>query len=368
MNKYLNPLLIVSLLLAIQPGVFAQTKGPIPSSASQPLAIVMISIAVLFIAVIALLGKIVIASYEIHKGREKKRKKLAAATLTAMLLLIVTTVGAQDTEAVQTAGSSLIGGLSQTTFYFLLSVIILELIIIAFLVRTFYLFTGLQKAIKRDAQGATEEKKTKKWAWFEKLNNTKSLDAASEADINLGHDYDGIGELDNPTPPWWQWGFVLSVIFAVVYLYVYHVSESAPMQIEELTIANEKAEKQIAEYLASSSNLVDENTVTYMSDASDLAAGKTIFTAVCAACHGVDGGGTVGPNLTDDYWLHGGSMKDIFKTIKYGVPEKGMKSWKDDYSPKQIAQIASYIHSIKGTKPVDPKPAQGDLYTGDGAE
>ncbi|MEO7315980.1 MAG: cbb3-type cytochrome c oxidase N-terminal domain-containing protein [Ginsengibacter sp.] len=362
MNKYLKPLLIISSFLAIHSGVFAQTKAPIPSSAREPLAIVMISIAVLLIAVIGLLGKIVITAYEIHKGREKRNKTLAVTAITAMLLLIVTTAGAQTTEALPVAGSSLIGGLSQTTFYFLLSVIILELIIIAFLVRTFHLFTGLQKAIKKEALGETEEKKTKKWAWFEKLNNTRSLDAASEAQVNLGHDYDGIGELDNPTPPWWQWGFVLSVIFAVVYLYVYHVSESAPMQIEELTIANAKAEKQIASYLATSSNLVDENTVTYLDDANDLASGKTVFTSVCAACHGVDGGGTVGPNLTDDYWLHGGGMKDIFKTIKYGVPEKGMKSWKDDYSPKQIAQLASYIHSIKGTKPAAPKAAEGTIY------
>jgi cytochrome c oxidase cbb3-type subunit 3 len=368
MNRYLKPLLIVISFLAIQQGVFAQNKAPLPSSASEPLAIVMISISILFIAVIALLGKIVIASYEIHKGREKKKRILTTTTATAVLLLIATTAGAQDAGVAQEAGSSLIGGLSQTTFYFLLSVIILELIIIAFLVRTFYLFTGLQKAMKKEALGTIEEKKTKKWAWLEKLNNTKSLDAASEAEINLGHDYDGIGELDNPTPPWWQWGFVLSVIFAVVYLYVYHVSESAPMQIEELAIANEKAEKQIASYLASSSNLVDENTVTFLDGASDIAAGQTVFVAVCSACHGADGGGTVGPNLTDDYWLHGGGIKDIFKTIKYGVPEKGMKSWKDDYSPKQIAQIASYIHSIKGTKPAAPKPAEGDLYKEDGGE
>src|SRR5690606_17047420 len=97
-------------------------------------------------------------------------------------------------------------------------------------------------------------------------------------------------------------------------------------------------------YLANSANKIDENTVTYLSENADLLEGKTIFTAVCAACHGADGGGIVGPNLTDDYWVHGGSVKDIFKVIKYGVPEKGMKSWKDDYPPKKIAQLASYIH------------------------
>ena len=363
MNKYLKPLLIVASFVAFQQNGFAQNKTQVASSASEPLAIVMLSIAVLFIAVIALLGKIVFTSYEIHKEREKKKRSLTTTTLTAVMVLLVSSAFAQDAETVQVAGSSLIGGLSKTAFYSLLSVIILELIVIAFLVRTFFLFTRLEKSMKEETPEAIAEKKKKKWAWFEKLNKTRSLDAASEAEVNLGHDYDGIGELDNPTPPWWQWGFVLSVIFAVVYMYVYHVSESAPLQIEELAIANAKAEKQIAAYLATSANLIDENNVTYMDDASDLAAGQTIFVAVCAACHGVDGGGTVGPNLTDDYYLHGGSIKDIFRTIKYGVPEKGMKSWKDDYSPKQIAQIASYVHSLKGTTPVDPKPAEGDLYS-----
>ena len=363
MNKYLKPVLIISAFFAFHPGLFAQSKVPVDSSASEPLAIVMISIAALLIAVIAILGKIVFTAYEIHKQREKKRRLLKTATITAMMLLFATATFAQDAGTVQVAESTLIGGLSKSAFYSLLSVIILELIVIAFLARTFFLFTNLEKTLQKEMAESPAEKKKKKWAWFEKLNNTKSLDAASEAEVNLGHDYDGIGELDNPTPPWWQWGFVLSVIFSVVYLYVYHVSESAPLQIEELAIANEKAEKQIANYLATSSNLVDENTVTYLSDAADLAAGKTIFTAVCSACHGVDGGGTVGPNLTDEYWLHGGSIKDIFRTIKYGVPEKGMKSWKDDYSPKQIAQIASYVHSLAGVKPLDPKPAEGEKYT-----
>lgn len=368
MNKYLKPLFIVSSFLALHSVVFAQNKIQVVSSASVPLAIVLISTAVLFIAIIGLLGKIVITSYQINKEWGKKKLFLKTATLTTAMLLFVSTTFAQDAEAVQSAGNSFFGDLSETTFYSLLSVIVLGLIVIAVLVRTFFLSTRLEKSLKQKSPEAIAEKKKKKWGWFEKLNKTKSLDAASEAEVNLGHDYDGIGELDNPTPPWWQWGFVLSIIFAFVYMYVYHVSESAPLQIEELAIANEKAEKQIASYLANTANLIDENNVVYMDAASDLAEGQTIFVAVCAACHGVDGGGTIGPNLTDEYWMHGGSMKDIFRTIKYGVPEKGMKSWKDDYSPRQIAQISSYVHSLIGTTPIDPKPAEGEKYTEEKAE
>jgi cytochrome c oxidase cbb3-type subunit 3 len=115
-------------------------------------------------------------------------------------------------------------------------------------------------------------------------------------------------------------------------------------------------------YLKKAANKVDETTVTYLSDAASLEAGKKVFTTVCAACHMPDGGGNVGPNLTDTYWLHGGSIKDIFKTLKYGWPEKGMKSWKDDYSPQQLAQIASYVKSLQGTHPAKAKEPQGTIY------
>ncbi|MEI6184276.1 MAG: c-type cytochrome, partial [Bacteroidota bacterium] len=116
------------------------------------------------------------------------------------------------------------------------------------------------------------------------------------------------------------------------------------------------------EYLKKSANNVDENTVVYLSSPADHEAGKAIFTTICAACHLADGGGSVGPNLTDNYWIHGGGIKDIFKTIKCGYPDKGMKSWKDDYTPSQIAQLASYVKSIKGSNPVNPKAPQGTLY------
>ncbi|MGN6542225.1 MAG: c-type cytochrome, partial [Ginsengibacter sp.] len=119
-------------------------------------------------------------------------------------------------------------------------------------------------------------------------------------------------------------------------------------------------EEQIKAYMASSANKIDENTVTVLEGA-DVEAGKKIFTTTCSPCHGADGGGVVGPNLTDNYWLHGGTIHDIFRTIKNGVPEKGMKSWKDDFTPKQIAQIASFITTLKGTKPANPKEPQGDL-------
>ena len=92
-----------------------------------------------------------------------------------------------------------------------------------------------------------------------------------------------------------------------------------------------------------------------------LAGGQKIFSTACTPCHLADGGGSVGPNLTDDYWIHGNTIQDIFKTIKYGYPEKGMKSWQEDYTPAQIAQLASFIKSLQGTHPAKPKEPQGIL-------
>lgn len=347
---------LLALGLAVPFTTWAQ-DGSTQSSIKEPLAIMMLSVIVILIAVIGVLAKVALTSYDLFKEKEKSNAKKIITPLIAFLLLCSGSAWAQETKEIVEVKSNLIGNLTPTAFYLLLSTIILEIIIILFLVRTFRLFAGL----KKERKPSLEKAKKKRFSWFEKLNNTKSLDDKSEAEINLGHDYDGIGELDNPTPPWWQWGFVISVIFSVVYLWTHHVSKTAPTQFEELAIANMKAEELQKAYLANSANKIDENTVTLLTESSDLLEGKTTFTAQCAACHGVDGGGIVGPNLTDDYWLHGGDIKDIFRTIKYGVPEKGMKSWKDDFSPKKIAQIASYIHSLKGTKPASPKAPEGEL-------
>jgi len=182
-------------------------------------------------------------------------------------------------------------------------------------------------------------------------------------DIDLGHDYDGIRELDNRLPPWWLYGFYLTILVGCIYLWRYHVSHTAPLSGEEYQIAMQEAAVQKEAYLKKAANNIDETNVKFMSGATNLAAGKAIFETICSACHGKEGQGVVGPNLTDDYWIHGGSISDIFKTIKYGYPEKGMKSWKDDYSPTQMADLASYIQTLHGTNPPNPKAPQGTLYT-----
>jgi cytochrome c oxidase cbb3-type subunit 3 len=125
------------------------------------------------------------------------------------------------------------------------------------------------------------------------------------------------------------------------------------------------AKSEVDAYLATSASAVDENTVVALTDGPALDAGAKIFATNCAACHLADGGGSVGPNLTDEYWIHGGGITNVFTTVKYGVPAKGMIAWKDQLSPVQIQQVASYILTLKGTTPATPKAPEGDLWKGD---
>jgi cytochrome c oxidase cbb3-type subunit 3 len=168
--------------------------------------------------------------------------------------------------------------------------------------------------------------------------------------------------LDNDLPPWWRYGFYLTIIVAVVYLFNYHVFHTGKLQLEEYQDQLTVAKLEMEDYMKKASNLVDENNVTVLTDETSLTEGKSIFMDNCMACHGRSGEGGVGPNLTDDYWIHKGGIKDIFKTIKYGWPEKGMKSWQQDLSAKQIHQISCYILSLKGTHPANAKEKQGELY------
>jgi cytochrome c oxidase cbb3-type subunit III len=201
--------------------------------------------------------------------------------------------------------------------------------------------------------------------WWASLNErvfTKAVPVEKEEDILLDHDYDGIKELDNSLPPWWKWGFYFTIVVAVVYFVRFHVVGSGPTPEEEYNTEMKIAAVQLEDLRKSSGEMVDEKTVT-MADAAGIAEGKQIFQKSCYMCHGSNGEGGVGPNLTDEYWLHGGSINDVFKTIKYGVIEKGMQSWEKQFSPSELKNIASFIKSIKGTNPANAKAPQGDIYT-----
>lgn len=355
---------MIGIFFAFPPGAFA-AGPPVPSEISKPMAQVLLLIISVLALMIALLANVVNGAAQLfieryRKTRKEKEENNTIKIVSLMLACLLSgSLFAADEAAAVTVGGSLIGGLAPISFYAMISVIGIELIILLALLYNLKALLAKETAVSA-AVGETS-KSTFSWnKWWDKVNSLRPIQ--EEANIDLGHDYDGIRELDNRLPPWWLYGFYLCIMVAGIYLYRYHVAHTAPLPQEELQIAMNRAETEKEEYLKKSANKVDENSVAYLSDAASLEAGKKIFIMICSACHVADGGGSVGPNLTDAYWLHGGSIKDIFKTIKYGWPDKGMKSWKDDYSPVQIAQIASYVKSLQGTKPGKPKEPQGILY------
>ena len=207
-----------------------------------------------------------------------------------------------------------------------------------------------------------QEKKGSNWIMntYKKLVGSKPIE--EEGEIILDHNYDGIKELDNSLPPWWLYSFYASIIFAAVYLVRYHIFEG-PDQATEFEQEMVAANLAIEEYKKTAKDLVDINTVTVLTDASDLSAGKNIFETNCVACHMSDGGGGIGPNLTDEHWILGGGIKNVFKTILEGGRDgKGMISWKATLKPLEMAQVASYVLTFQGTTPANPKAPEGEIW------
>ncbi len=212
-----------------------------------------------------------------------------------------------------------------------------------------------EKKAKVQAKAARRVGRT---AWWNKLMGLRPI--SEEKDLVIDHAYDGITELDNPVPAWFNGMFYASMAFAVVYLCVYHVFGWGPNQDEEYNREMARAEKARQEWLSQAANNIDENSVEVDARAETIAAGQAIYTQNCAVCHGGAGEGGIGPNLADEYWLHGGEIKDVFKTIKYGVLDKGMVPWEQSLTPAQISEVSNYILTLRGTNPPNPKEPQGE--------
>lgn len=215
-----------------------------------------------------------------------------------------------------------------------------------------------------------ENEKQYEFTWikntYKKLLGSKPIE--QEGEIILDHNYDGIKELDNNLPPWWVYGFYISIVFAAVYLLKYHVF-NGDTQIDELETELAEARTAIEAYKKTAKDLVDINTVTLLTEAADISAGKKIFETSCVACHMADGGGGIGPNLTDQNWILGGGIKNVFKTVSEGGRSgKGMIAWKQQLKPLQMAQVASYVLTLQGTTPANPKAPEGDVWVDNNAE
>lgn len=251
-------------------------------------------------------------------------------------------------------------------FWLILGVILLIGIAIevsvAALERTLYL--SLKPDARVKYENALAVKNQNRFAWireaYDKLLDKKPIE--KEEEIILDHNYDGIKELDNNLPPWWLYGFYASIIFAGIYLARYHIFDGAT-QKEEYLVEVAEAKAAVEEYKKNAKGLVDANTVEILTGEEDINAGKAIFSGNCAACHKIDGGGGIGPNLTDSYWILGGGIKNVFNTISEGGRAgKGMVAWKTDLKPDEIAQVASYVLSLHGTTPADPKDPEGEIW------
>jgi len=354
MKKVLT--LILSFFLFIN--LFAQQAAGAPPTKSiydNPFLYFIISIIIIFALIIVVLANLLnaLATNEV-KNFTSKSSNIAPLALIAILLFPSVSFS-QDAAAVVTeTARNIYMGIPPMLFYLLAIVVVLELIII------FVLLNGVNSFFEKETSSIQIA--------FQKVEDyfasgfSKKITVEEEQELLTDHYYDGIRELDNGMPPWLKYMFFATILFAVFYLFNYHVIKGSMLQTAEYQKELSDASLQMEEYRKKSANSVDESNVKLLTDASEISEGKNIFKTNCSACHGQNGEGTVGPNLTDEYWIHGGDLKSIFKTIKYGVVEKGMKPWQADISPSQMALVSSYIKSLKGTNPANPKEKQGDLF------
>ncbi len=305
---------------------------------------------------------------KVDKGYIRKMKNLplddqeangasgAAKRISATILMVLAAPLAMNA---QTSG----GGMDTQTLVALLALLVLIIALLVLMVAV-YTLSLLKIALQKEQPAQEEPAKKQAWNWFWDRFN-KSVPQEKEATILLDHNYDGIRELDNHLPPWWTAFFYITIVFGVIYMFVYHVFNLAPLPGEVYEISVAEAQAAAAQRLAEAGEEgggIDESTVAFSDDPGVIDSGKKIYDMQCASCHRNDGGGNIGPNLTDEYWLHGGSMGDIYKTIKYGVPQKGMISWEPLLSPEQMRDVSSYIITLAGSDPPNAKAPQGEVY------
>lgn len=251
-----------------------------------------------------------------------------------------------------------------------MSLIIISIVLfIVILVASFALLRLFKTVLKLAVPDLEKEEKAAKvktapkaneQTFWQKVLGLRPIE--EEEDLLIDHTYDGIQELDNPTPVWFNALFYSTIVFAIGYLLIYHVFGWGMNQEQEYLAEMQAAEVQRMEYLATSGTNIDENNVALDLSPEMVIPGQEIYLQSCGVCHGNQGEGMIGPNLTDEYWLHGGDIKDIFRVVKYGVPDKGMVPWESSLTPVQIAQVSNFIASIMGTNPPNPKDPQGDKY------
>ena len=356
--------IVTAFFLLIGSTLFAQISPAAPSAVpagSNMLEILLIITAFVLIFVIWGMGQVLVALS--RQLLEKTSEASKSAVFSVLLILSLLSENAHAQTVAVDAAAKLIpnyGGISANTFYLLLSVIATEIFAILFL------FFSIRRIFvellpEKSAAAVKKSKLAELWVRLDKKLFTKAIPLEQEADALLDHNYDGIQELDNALPPWWKYGFIITIGFAFVYLLNFHVLGNGKNPTEEYAVEMENAKIAKELYDANNKDKIDE-TMVPMADAAGMKIGKDDYIANCIACHGSKGEGGAGPNLTDDYWIHKGSLNDIYHTLKVGYADKGMQSWAIKFSPKEMSEIASYVKMLKGTHPEGAKAPQGDLY------
>jgi cytochrome c oxidase cbb3-type subunit 3 len=243
---------------------------------------------------------------------------------------------------------------------FLFLLIAIEIVVSAIDNVMYHLLTDAQRKALEEAQSLPFTESNFYKSIMSKLTRTREID--EEGELLLDHNYDGIKELDNVLPPWWVYMFYITIVFGFIYMIRFHVVNEYTQE-QELEMAMAQAEIDIEEYKKTAKDLIDVSNVTLLTDASELAAGKKIYEVNCIACHKADGGGSIGPNLTDEHWILGGGIKNVFNTlVKGGRDGKGMVSWQGILKPSEMQEVASYVLSLQGTNPIDAKAAEGEIW------
>jgi cytochrome c oxidase cbb3-type subunit III len=338
-----------------------QTNTPNANTGTNWLAVLLATTAIVLAFIIWGMGQVLIAVSKQVLQKNKPGTTITAVLLTGLFSVVGKVAFADDAAAGSSATGAVFnhGELSANNFYAFAAVILIEIVVI------FYLAFNIKRAFAElqpapIPQAAKASGWAKWWGAMDKKFFTKAIPVEKEADVLLDHDYDGIKELDNSLPPWWKYGFYITIWVGVFYMGYYHLgngqnpTQEYAAEINSARIAKER-------YEANNKDKIDENNIP-IADAGGLAEGKDLFVAKCWACHGKLGEGGAGPNLTDAYWIHKGSLLDIYNSIKNGYPDKGMQAWNKDFTPKQISYIASYIKTLQGSNPPNAKAPQGDKY------
>lgn len=363
LQNFMHKKLVVTIsCLLISFIILAQTTpAPTVPSGNNLLEILLITTVIVLVFVIWGMGQVLISL-----SRQLLAKNRAISKAITLSVLAILTMLSQNVKAQAVTADAVVkevtnyGGISPNTFYLFVGVIATEIFAVLFL------FFSIKRVMvellpEKAAAVAKESTLAALWIKLDKKLFTKAIPIEKEADALLDHNYDGIQELDNALPPWWKYGFIITIAFAFVYLLNFHVFGNGKNPTQEYAeeMSNAKIEKEA--YEATNKDKIDESKVP-MADAAGVKKGQENYLANCVACHGAKGEGGVGPNLTDDYWIHKGSLNDIYLTIKKGYADKGMQSWALKFNPKEMSELASFVKTLKGTNPPNGKALQGDIY------